>query len=254
MKQKSDEVGYLKGARAAERSIRLMSKENSKMPLDIGLLEKTFITPTGPNRPSIFKSPLSVLAIERTRLVSRFRDIVSVLLCKFTSPKATSFWDRTFNLNRSSIVPTATALHRQMYTAFAEGDDQTLRNICLDGILDNFRNRIANRPREEKVTWELIKYNKNPKLVSNRAAKTPINGMLLRQAVVQICSRQKLTRYNKVKGSTQLELIQGSGKEKDVVEYLVIQRIYEQWQPNNWMVWGTAQETSLEDLEEWKKV
>lgn len=141
-----------------------------------------------------------------------------------------------------------------MYIAFAEGDDQTLRSICLDGILDNFRNRIANRPIDEKVTWELIKYNKSPKLVSNRAAKTPINGMLIRQAVVQVCSRQKLTRYTKARGTSQLELIQGSGKEKDVVEYVVIQRIYEQWQPNNWMVWGTAQETSLEDLEEWKEV
>ncbi|KAI6247263.1 hypothetical protein HI914_04264 [Erysiphe necator] len=253
MKLQSSEVGYLKGARTAERSLRVMSKENAKIPLDIGLLEKTFITPTGLNRPSIFKSPSAVLAIERIRLLSRFRDFLSLLLCKFTSPKVKGFWNRSFNLNRSSLVPTAIALHRQMYTAFAEADDITLRNICLDGINDNFRNRIAHRPREEKVTWELLKYSKTPKLISNRAAKTPINGMILRQAVVRICSKQKLTRYTKIRGTTKFEQIKGSGKEKDVVEYIVIQRVYEQWKPQNWMIWGTAQETSLEDLEEWKK-
>ncbi|RKF59097.1 hypothetical protein GcC1_178005 [Golovinomyces cichoracearum] len=252
-KQTSNEPSYLKGMRSPERSIRVMTKENARMPSDIGLLEKTFITPTGINRPSFLKSPLSVLKLEKTRLLARARDVLSLFICKFSSPKAKGFWDRSFNLDRSSLVPNATALHRQMYIAFSEGDDITLQSICLDGIRDKFRSRIANRPREEKVVWELIKYNKKPRLISSRAAKTPINGVVLRQAVVQICSRQKLTRYT-MKRNGQLEQIQGSGKEKDVTEYVVIQRIYEQWQPLNWMIWGTTKEITMADVNEWNQI
>lgn len=139
-----------------------------------------------------------------------------------------------------------------MYTAFAEADEAALQKICLEGIHDNLRARLASRPQGEKVVWQLVKYNKQPKLISNRAAKTPIDGMIIRQAAVRICSRQKLTRYSRTPDGN-LEQINGSGKEKDLVEYLVIQRIYEQWQPKEWMVWGTAKETSLNDIQEWDK-
>ena len=38
-KQPSNEPSYLKGMRSPERSIRVMTKENARMPSDIGLLE-----------------------------------------------------------------------------------------------------------------------------------------------------------------------------------------------------------------------
>jgi protein MBA1 len=139
-----------------------------------------------------------------------------------------------------------------MYTSFAEGDVATLRKICADGIYDSFCARIGNRARGEKMVWELVQYNSRATLVSNRAARLPIEGMALRQAVVRVASKQKLTRLVPRKGG-EMEVVSGSGKEKDVVEYVVLQRQYEGWREGEWQVWGTTKETTLEDIEEWEK-
>lgn len=37
--------------------------------------------------------------------------------------------------------------------------------------------------------------------------------------------------------------------QKETVEYFVVQRMYKRAQPGPWMVWGTAEETSLAKLE-----
>jgi len=139
-------------------------------------------------------------------------------------------------------APAAVALHRQMYSAFAEGDTQTLKKICTDGLLDSFTARIHVRGRET-VKWELVKYNKRPRVMSNRAATFMIDGAGMRQAVVRICSTQRLTRY-RPDGT----MVPGSGKEKDVQEYVVIQKKLFQGKEEDWMVWGTTEETRLEEL------
>ena len=139
-----------------------------------------------------------------------------------------------------------------MYTSFAEGDVVGLRKLCTDGLYDSFRARIGSRPKGEKILWELVNYNKRSKLVSFRAARLPIEGAGVMQAVVRIASRQKLTRLVKGK-SGGMEVVPGSGKEKDVVEYVVLQKQYESWKEGEWQVWGTTKETTLEDVEEWER-
>lgn len=131
-----------------------------------------------------------------------------------------------------------------MYNAFAAGDIKALRELCTDGIYTSFQARIAGRVRGEKVVWELVKYNKPTKVMSDRAAKLPIHGASIRQAVVRICSTQKLTRY-----SANGQQIKGTGKEKDIVEYLVLQKKYWDFKDHKWEVWGTTEETTLEEVE-----
>lgn len=80
--------------------------------------------------------------------------------------------------------------------------------------------------------------------MSNRAARLPIDGAAIKQAVVRISSRQRLTRY-KQDGS----VVPGSGKEKDVVEYVVLQQQILQWKEQDWQVWGTTDVTTLQQLE-----
>lgn len=64
---------------------------------------------------------------------------------------------------------------------------------------------------------------KRTRLCSHRAVRFPITGAAIRQAVVRIDSRQKLTRWrNGV-------VVEGSGKEKDVREYFVVQRRITNW-------------------------
>ncbi|KAH8782340.1 MBA1-like protein-domain-containing protein [Hyaloscypha sp. PMI_1271] len=236
----------------ADRSIRVLSKGMQAVPSDIGLLDMTFITPTGSNRPPLFKRPLAHLKYQWKRFAFRFRDQFSLIILWYSSPKEKNWYRRSVKLSRSTLTPTAVALHRQMYNSFAEGDVVALRKICADGLYDSFRARIGNRPRGEKVDWELVDYNKRSKLISNRAARLPIEGAAVIQAVVRIASRQKLTRWVKGKSGS-MEVVPGSGKEKDVVEYVVLQRQYEGWREGEWQVWGTTQETTLDDVEEWER-
>ncbi|KAH8686064.1 hypothetical protein BGZ60DRAFT_364475 [Tricladium varicosporioides] len=174
------------------------------------------------------------------------RDIFSLLVLKYSSPQTTGVLRRSIKLNKSSIIPTALALHKQMYSSFSAAESTVLRRICCDGMYDSFRARIQSRPKNEEMVWELVKYNKRAKLMSNRAARYPIDGAAVRQAVVKISSRQRVTR--KRNGV----VVEGSGKEKDVVEYVVVQRTYANWQPSEWRVWGTTETTPLETLEEWQ--
>jgi mitochondrial protein MBA1 len=134
-----------------------------------------------------------------------------------------------------------------MYSTFAEGDVKTLRSICTDGLYESFAARIGNRRKGERVSWELVKYERRAKLVSDRAGRFPIEGAAARQAVVRIQSEQKLTRW---KGG---ERVEGSGKVKSVDEYVVIQKQFVGWKGREWMVWGTTHETWLEDVEEWQR-
>ena len=179
---------------------------------------------------------------------STLRDYFSILILKITSPQGKHWYNRLIKLHRGRVVPTAIALHREMYSAFAVGDATTLRRICTDGIYDQFRARMSARPRGEKTVWELVKYNKRAKIVSHRAARLPIDGAAVRQAVVRLSSRQKLSRY-----SADGRLVKGTGKERDVVEYLVVEKSYWNWKEGDWRVWGTTEETKLETVLQWQK-
>lgn len=121
----------------------------------------------------------------------------------------------------------------------SRGDTETLRRICADGLYESFRARIGAR-RGEKVQWTLHNYARSPRIVSDRAARLPIEGAGLRQAVVRIRSRQSLTRF---RGG---QVVAGSGGGKDVKEYVVIQKRLWKGKEEGWMVWGTMEETPLE--------
>lgn len=216
------------------------------MPSDVGIFDDTFITPSGSDLPSLFSNPHGLIKLQWWRLRYRLRDFVTCLAFKWASPSVKSWYNPVVKLNRSKIAPSAIALHQTMYTAFGDEDVHTLRKICVDGLYDSFRSRIASRPKGERVKWELVKYNKSAKLVSNRASRfpSPWQDAAIRQAIVRISSRQKLTRLN-----SNGEIIPGTGKEKDVVEYLVVQQKYWQWRGEDWQVWGTTDVTTLPTLE-----
>jgi protein MBA1 len=207
----------------------------------------TFVRPTGRNVPSLFQSPRGVFKLQWTWAKSKFRDVFSLFIVKWTSPREKRWYNRTIKINRSQTAPTTIALHQEMYNAFAEGDARALRKICADGIHESFRARIGNRARGEKVVWELVKYNKRAKVMSDRAARLPMDGASIRQAVVRICSSQKLTRY-----LANGQQVKGTGKERDVVEYVVVQKKYWNYIGEQWQVWGTTEETTLDDVKEWE--
>jgi protein MBA1 len=153
-----------------------------------------------------------------------------------------------FKFGFPSRKPVAQALHKQMYGAFAAADTTTLRRITCDGLYESFSSRIYSRPKFERWEWELVKYNGRPKVVSDRAASLGIEGCGIRQVVVRIPSRQRLTRYNR-RG----EVVEGTGKEKDTVEFVVIQKKLWHGKEEDWRVWGTTEETTYERVLENRK-
>lgn len=92
------------------------------------------------------------------------------------------------------------------------------------------------------MEWTIHKYGRFPRVVSDRAARLPVEGAWLRQAVVRIRSRQSLTRFREG------QVVAGSGHEKDVKEYVVIQKRLWKGREEGWLVWGTTEEMTMEKL------
>ncbi|MCJ1235962.1 hypothetical protein MMC14_003938 [Varicellaria rhodocarpa] len=226
-----------------QKSLRVAVKEAAKGNQtfnDMGLLDGTFIMPTGVNKPSFFSLPRERLKLELHRLITRFKDFGAILYYKFGIGKKPN--RPRLKLRNTGRI--AAALHLQMYNAFADGDLHTLQRLCTDGLLEKFRSRIAKRPMGERLQWTLHKQVRTPRVVSHRAVVLPmVEGAALRQAVVRLESRQSLARMRQ-DGS----VVEGTGEEKVIREYLVVQRRMWHRLEEPWMVWGTVEET------DWKGV
>ncbi|KAL2353825.1 hypothetical protein BJ546DRAFT_113837 [Cryomyces antarcticus] len=221
-----------------------------RLPNDIGLLPLTFITPTGHNRPSLFSDPKGLWKMESTRLKTRVRDFVSVLGFKFfMNGRFKRPW---MNLELRRLPSIATAMQRQMYTAFADGDIETLRRICADGLLASFRARLENRPVSQRFRWTFHNHTSRPRVISHKAVILPASlgggKAAVRQVVVRIKSRQSLVRIQKVrqKDGSMVEKLAGPEEPKEVTENVLIQKQLWNGKEGPWIVWGTVEETTSE--------
>ncbi|KAI9860021.1 MAG: hypothetical protein M1813_006368 [Trichoglossum hirsutum] len=192
--------------------------------------------PTGTALPSVFGSPAQRLRLEWARVKQHSMDLLGVLIYKLLAKKPRPL------LRLRQTVPTALALHRRMYTAVADADLETLRTITAAGLHDELRTRILARPPRERLAWSLRGYTARPRVVSNRAATLPRDGAAIRQAVVRIRSTQSLARY-----APDGKLVPGTGNEREVMEYVVIQKMMWDGKEGPWLVWGTTEETTLAD-------
>lgn len=123
------------------------------------------------------------------------------------------------------------------------GDVTTLSTICTEGLLASFRSRIAARPRNEKMRWTLHRFTQGPQFVSQRMAMLPYKGAALRQVIVRMRSRQSLARMVSKGNNNSGTLVQGTGEEVEVSEYLVLQRRMLRNEEGPWLIWGTTSET-----------
>ena len=71
----------------------------------------------------------------------------------------------------------------------------------------------------------------------------PFEGSALRQVIVFLKSRQSLARFVSSGPGRPEHLVKGTGEEKQVSEYLVLQRRIWKEREEPWMVWGTTNET-----------
>ncbi|KAL8659691.1 MAG: hypothetical protein Q9226_000316 [Calogaya cf. arnoldii] len=164
-----------------------------------------------------------------------------------SGPHSTSFVQADVHCFRR--VRIASIANCKMYSVnpltvlHCSGDVTTLSTICTEGLLASFKSRIAARPRNERFRWNLHKFIRAPKFVSQRVGVLPYKGSAIRQVVVRMRSRQSLARMVSRGPGRPDAQIQGTGEEKDVTEYLVLQRRIWKEIEEPWMVWGTTDET-----------
>ena len=121
------------------------------------------------------------------------------------------------------------------------GDTATLKSVCHDGLLASFRARIKVRPSKESLQWTLLKYIGFPRIVSTNIRPLEIENSALYQVVVKIKSLQSLVR-------TPADGLARDVKEGEkMVEYVVLQRMMLRGKEGVWKIWGTIEESRVED-------
>ncbi|KAK1141635.1 hypothetical protein N8T08_008899 [Aspergillus melleus] len=221
------------------------------LPQDIGLLPGTFIRPLWRDMPSIFQQPYERLRMEWLWMKTGAQNFLGLL--------AYSKWlNKGLPLRLKERRQVARNLHQQMYSTFAEGNVTKLRKFCCTGLANSLSSRINSRPKGEKVTWSLDKYNRTPgtfltglRVVSDRATQIPeLPNSGVRQVVVRIMSRQstgKVQVQSKHKGQKSTVPAEAP-KQQDCTEYIVIQKMRWTGEEEPWRVWGHTSPTTVDEL------
>lgn len=213
-----------------QQSHRIAAKEFGEIPSDLGLLPNTFVMPRGQNLPSLFRAPRSRLQLELERTKRRVLDLRDKIVFLFLAKTKL----RLFEPRKIAM-----SLHKDMYTAFAQGDFETLRLICGDGLFDSFKKRLMTRGKN-RVEWSLLNYVTRPRIVSNKANYYS-DEIWRRQVVVRIHSVQSLTKVD-----THGYVIPKESTTKEVVEYIVVEKKKVSGVESPWFVWGTTNESTAQ--------
>ncbi|KAI5917534.1 hypothetical protein F4810DRAFT_704845 [Camillea tinctor] len=223
-----------------------------KRPLEAEV-NATFLIPMTLVAPPIWRyprHPMKFLHMAWLNIQNRFKSAYSTLGIWFTSSeKMLRTWPR-FKLDRASAVPVAKALHVQMSEAMAAGDKEALRHICAPELFKTLGSTIDSRPKGMRSEWELVRYEKTwyyPRIADFRVTYQPLmqgRGMrLIKQAVVSICSVQRLTRCL---GDAK---IPGTERMRELTEHIVLHsevnpRTFES---GPWRIWGNLSEMTYEE-------
>lgn len=202
---------------------------------DMGLLPGTFVMPS--RKPSLFRTPKLRMRVEWYRLKKRLRALHGRVIYKYFLKGRP--WP---NLRRRTIASEAQKLYKKMYTAFADGDIATLKSVCHEGLLASFRTRINVRPSKESLQWTLHEYIGSPRIVSTNIAMLEIEKSALYQVVVRIKSIQSL------KKTPANGLANDRTEERKMVEHVVLQRKMWRGVEDGWKIWGTIEESKVEDV------
>ena len=205
-------------------------------------------------RPPLSQFPRSPSKLSRFVYVwakQKIMDFASLVLFKI-STKPSFFKGATFKLHKKQIIPTAKAMHSTMCEALARGDRRALKAICCTPLYSRLGGIIEGRPRGKRYGWELVRYNKTlvyPRVVDDKLIMMGV-GMLARQAVVAIASRQRRVEYDDSPAGRG-RVVPGSEKGVDLMEYVVLTSTINSRtnRQNEWLLYGTIKPTTLESYE-----
>jgi protein MBA1 len=188
-------------------------------------------------------------------------------------------WTRHFVDARKDAIT-----HYAMMLIFcSSGKRSGLKNKCLSPLFKQFETRIVARG-PLKMSWRLVKW-KSARILSDRVSPLGEDhpDTAYRQVIVRLESLQTLTKTTKTSSHTtsrrpvwvpeeakakldqaareeearDVEAFVDNGKQTKVVEYLVLQRRLIGGKEEDWKVWGFADVTTPESIEEdaayWRK-
>lgn len=227
---------------------------SGQVPDDIGLLPDTFVLPRNPTERWNWK-------LRKAWLKTRFIDSYGFLAFKWILVKPRP------QMELFQVAPKAAELHKQMYTAFAQGNIESVQDKVCTGLFGSLRGRILQRAPNTFLRWSVKKQLSAPKLCSFKAAALPYEKSEDRternaqiQAVVKLHTLQSLQHAKKTskrEGKTNknagkivtIEEDVGAEEEKESIEYVVIQRTLRKGKMGPWQVWGFADEMTLAQIE-----
>jgi protein MBA1 len=155
---------------------------------------------------------------------------------------------------QTSLVPSiAKSLYEEMYTAFSSGNLSPISHKLCENIQTSLEQRIASRGPNVGILWTLHSWTSAPKVVSHKYMpmslednKDKSKQTTIQQVCVRMQSLQSLKKVRRVKqGNQTVEVLEegSSAEPKEVVEYLVVQRLCKRGNMGPWMVWGTTTES-----------
>ncbi|KAI5364527.1 Putative inner membrane mitoribosome receptor Mba1 [Septoria linicola] len=234
----------------------------------IGLLQDTFVPPTGAKMPSLF----SDFSGRRKIAWYQFKNYLVLTQSRFMA-----FWfvKPRLKLQVWKTPQIAKGLYESMYQAFAEGNIGPIEDKLSPGLRGSLKSRIAQRQPNTFLKWKLHKYIGPPERVSFKFAmpdlkspNTQRTGII--QAVIRIKSQQSLLHMRRqrmkdpaTRSTVVAEVpIDRDGKEivdfdeeveerknmKTMTEYFVIERTMIKGVLGQWRAWGTTEETDLGTL------
>ncbi|CAD0109515.1 unnamed protein product [Aureobasidium uvarum] len=153
----------------------------------------------------------------------------------------------------SAIPSIAKSLYQDMYTAFASGNLAPVAPKLCENVHMSLEQRIQQRSANVGIAWTLHNWTATPKIVSHKYMpmslednKDKTKQTTIQQVCVRMQSLQSLKKVRRVKqGNKTVEVIEegSSAAPKEVVEYLVVQRLCKRGKMGPWMVWGTTTES-----------
>jgi protein MBA1 len=160
---------------------------------------------------------------------------------------------------QTAAVPSiAKSLYREMYTAFSAGNLSPIAHKLCENIHTSLEQRIATRGPNIGIIWTLHQWTSAPKVVSHKYMpmslednKDKTKQTTIQQVCVRMQSLQSLKKVKRVKqGKETIEVLEegSSAEPKEVVEYLVVQRLCKRGKMGPWMVWGTTTESNAEEV------
>lgn len=110
---------------------------------------------------ALFKSPEFLMWRDNFRMASKYyRLLIRHHVTNFVTRQVYRFLTkpRIHLQRRADTIDTAILLHRRFNEAMAEGDHDSIRDLCLTGLMQDCEKQLATRETSTRFRWTVVRY------------------------------------------------------------------------------------------------